>query len=133
MKIKQLCTIGALAFYSLSFGNSITGTMLQDTVHSNVPVVGKRGNPKANLPEAFPDSTHFNLNIPVELLDGGNFSLDIFDNMGCKALSVFAGELHDGYYVFSVNLEALQEGIYYYRLTTADGDITRELRISRCL
>ncbi len=133
MKIRQLCTIGALAFYSLSFGNSLNGIVLRDTAHSNVPVVGKRGNPKANLPEAFQDSTHFNLNIPVELLDTGNFSLDIFDNKGCKIMSVFAGELHDGYYVFPVDLEVLQEGIYYYRLTAADGDITRELRVSRCL
>jgi hypothetical protein len=145
MKINLLCTIGALAFYGLSFGQSafldagserLVGNQQgnfsigESTDKCASKTVGKWGDLTATLYDAFSRPAQSTLNIPFELSNNSVVSLDILDQAGNPVVAVFAGELHDGYYVFSVNYKLLKEGAYSCRLATEKGQIIREINMN---
>ena len=68
-----------------------------------------------NFPNPFNPSTKINLDLPVN----SNVSLDIYNLVGEKVLSVYKGAQEAGNHTYDVNGSDLSSGIYVYRLTVA--------------
>ncbi len=73
-----------------------------------------------NYPNPFNPSTKISFDLPVN----SNISLDIYNLVGEKVMSVFKGELEAGSHTYNVNGSELSSGIYVYRLTVAAEDGT---------
>lgn len=71
---------------------------------------------KQNYPNPFNPST----TIPVSISEFQRVKVDIYDITGRLVQSVFDGNLSNGNYALSVNLERFASGVYMYRLQTND-------------
>lgn len=68
-----------------------------------------------NFPNPFNPSTKISFSLPVN----SNVSLDIYNLIGEKVMTVYDGELEAGTHSYEVNGADLSSGIYIYRLTSA--------------
>jgi hypothetical protein len=73
-----------------------------------------------NYPNPFNPSTKISFDLPVN----SNISLDIYNLVGEKVMSIYKGELEAGNHTYNVNGSDLSSGIYVYRLTVAAEDGT---------
>lgn len=90
---------------------------------------GEAGRPDVRRLSVFPNPVSSSLSVSFSLLAGGYVTLDLFDLTGRKVSTVFSGDLHDGDYSMPANVEALPDGLYLCRLTTAGGSLTQKIRV----
>jgi hypothetical protein len=76
-----------------------------------------------NVPNPFNPSTV----VSFELSERGRISLEIYDVLGQRVKTLFAGEMERGIHRQSVSLSGKSSGIYFLRITTSKGSITRKM------
>jgi hypothetical protein len=90
-------------------------------------------NPQEEIPQSFALSQNypnpFNpiTNFRFRISDFGFVSLKVFDLLGREIATLVNGEKKAGKYEITFNAENLPSGIYFYRLHTADGMITKKM------
>ncbi|MDP2983548.1 MAG: CehA/McbA family metallohydrolase [Candidatus Latescibacter sp.] len=76
-----------------------------------------------NVPNPFNPSTV----VSFELPERGRVSLEIYDILGQRVKILFAGELERGIHRLSVSLAGKSSGLYFLRLTSSHGTLTRKM------
>jgi PKD repeat protein len=77
----------------------------------------------------YPNPSKGQVNIAVELVQAENMVISIHNMLGQEVQSVHNGQLHSK--VFNVNVENLNEGVYFVRFNTATQTITRKIVVSK--
>ena len=76
---------------------------------------------KTNLAPAYPNPFNPTVTLPVEIAQGGIFSLRIYDILGREAASIFNGRLEPGRFEFVWQASELATGRYIAVLQASDG------------
>ena len=69
---------------------------------------------------AYPNPANTNITIPVVSDGNWNVDLNLFDITGKKVKAIYTGEI-SGNRDFTFNVNDLENGIYFYKITTAEG------------
>ena len=80
-----------------------------------------------NYPNPFNPSTWMRFELPHD----GFARLDVYDLLGRRVDTVFAGQLQAGSHAYSWDAGRFSSGVYMYRLTTDTGSATRILTVLR--
>jgi uncharacterized protein (TIGR02145 family) len=78
-----------------------------------------------NYPNPFNSSTNISFSLPV----GVFVSLKVFDLLGREVAVVLSEDLTAGSYTRKWNADGLSGGVYFYRLTTPNGSITKAMMV----
>ncbi len=78
-----------------------------------------------NYPNPFNPSTNINFGLP----EAGDVSLKVYDMLGREVATLFEGVKSQGYHSIQFNASALASGIYFYRLITNSGSISRKMTL----
>lgn len=90
---------------------------------------GAYGTSSVFLGQNYPNPFDFYTRIPFEVRKPGPVSLTVLTLDGREVRSLLADELTPGEYVVSLDGSGLSGGVYYYRLKTTSGLITRKLLV----
>lgn len=95
------------------------------TYESILPVVvisidGIAENQGVRVGEAYPNPADNTVNIPVYISVNSEIKLQLFDLTGKVVADVFNGRV-TGSRVFKIDVSALNEGLYFYKLTDSEG------------
>jgi hypothetical protein len=80
-----------------------------------------------NYPNPFNPTT----NISITLPDKDYITINIFNSIGKKISTLFAGELSEGFHNFTFNGENLASGIYFYSVNSKYGTCTKKMVLLR--
>ena len=80
-----------------------------------------------NYPNPFNPSTTIEFALPVS----GKYSLKIFDILGQEVASLINGELNGGMHKITFNAKQLASGMYIYRLTGNNVNITKKMMLMK--
>jgi len=78
-----------------------------------------------NYPNPFNPSTVINYQLPSL----SNVSLSVYNISGKEVKSLVNGKQEAGYYTFELNASDLSSGIYFYRLTTDNFNVTKRMML----
>lgn len=76
-----------------------------------------------NYPNPFNPTTQIRFSMPMRSV----VSLKIYDLMGKELVTILEGEVHAGRHEKEFSADALSTGVYFYRLTTGAGTLTRKM------
>lgn len=79
------------------------------------------------MPNPCKDQTTINFTLPTT----SNIQLSVFDLMGKQVALVANTDFASGTHSISLNTEQLKSGLYFYRLKTPVGTITRKLQVTK--
>ncbi len=85
----------------------------------------------ATLNQNRPNPASKNTIISFSLSDDGPVSINLFDQSGKKVRELINTSMHAGNYTYDLNVNELEEGIYYYTLNTRDASSSRKLVVTR--
>jgi hypothetical protein len=80
-----------------------------------------------NYPNPFNPSTTIEFALPVS----GKYSLKIFDILGQEVASLINGELNGGMHKITFNAQQFASGMYIYRLTGNNVNITKKMMLMK--
>jgi hypothetical protein len=78
-----------------------------------------------NYPNPFNPATKIRFGLPKET----GFSLVVYDVLGRRLATLADGRRPAGLYTVTFDASKLKSGVYYYRLSTPEGDITRSMTL----
>lgn len=114
-------------FFQSTKGLATMSTKLQPTsVNINPLVEGTNG---VKLEQNFPNPLKDTSVIQFELSETINISLDIFDAAGRHIRNLVNGQHQQGIHQSQLDGSALSNGMYYYRLETSKGILTRKFSV----
>jgi beta-glucosidase len=68
--------------------------------------------------DVVPPASH---EVKINIASAGPVTVDIYDMVGKKAASAYSGVLHRGAYVLTPNASRLSQGLYFLKITAANG------------
>jgi len=80
-----------------------------------------------NYPNPFNPSTTINFAIALD----GHVGLNVYDVSGRLVATVMDKNLKAGTYTVTFNADKLATGVYFYKLSTSSGEMTRKMVIIR--
>ncbi|MCA1750354.1 MAG: T9SS type A sorting domain-containing protein [Cryomorphaceae bacterium] len=95
---------------------------------STVSVENTTGMNALNL---FPNPTSGILNVEFDLTDAQTTQIDIFDVAGKRVLSKALGTMGAGYHMSTIDMSAMQPGVYVINFTTEQGTEARKLMLTK--
>jgi glycosidase len=90
-----------------------------------------------NYPNPFNPSTHFTFQVADVAVKSGSssgtelVSLKVFDMLGREVANVLSRQLQPGTYTVSWDAGSLSSGVYFYRLTTSSGSLSKKMMLLR--
>lgn len=96
-----------------------------------ISAIGEVGHPLADELTIFPNPVADKLTVAFSLLENSPVSVQIIDLMGQRVANVFQGDMHDGNYTLSANVEDLPTGLYFVQIATQGGTLTQKVLVSR--
>lgn len=85
-----------------------------------ISVVGINEEQNIELGNAYPNPANQTINIPVYAGDKSDIQLDLLDVTGKIVHNVYSGEVSSNR-IFEVDISSLEQGMYFYRITTSQG------------
>lgn len=79
----------------------------------------------------FPNPTSGILNVEFDLTDAQTTQIDIFDVAGKRILSKSLGTMAAGYHMSTIDMSAMQPGVYVINFTTEQGTEARKLMLTK--
>lgn len=98
-------------------GNCIRTNVLPVVI---ISVVGLNDKESIGIGTAYPNPADQSVNIPVFANQNSSIELALFDITGKKVRDIYSGNL-SGNKVFSLNVNDLREGLYFYKIRTSSG------------
>jgi hypothetical protein len=83
------------------------------------------------LKQNYPNPFNPNTTIEIQLPESGYISLDVFNSLGERVNRIFNGYIDSGSHKFNFNASGLNSGVYFYRLHTNKGMLTRKMTLLR--
>jgi hypothetical protein len=80
-----------------------------------------------NFPNPMEDLTHIVYSLP----ENTSLEISLFDMTGKLVFVLYRGQNRKGIYEFDWNAGNLQNGVYYLRIQTPDGLVSKKIMISR--
>ncbi len=77
----------------------------------------------------YPNPAKDNTTITYRLTETNNVSLDVFDNLGKKVITLDQGEKTPGKYNINLNTNKLSAGIYTYKLNVGNKSVSKKMNI----
>jgi hypothetical protein len=119
---------GVLVFDAQVYGEQNQST---EIVYYGPPMVGIAENlplpVSTSLTSAYPNPFNSQVKLAFNIDHPGRVMLDIFDIAGRKVQSLIDGDLAAGRYQTTWNADNFASGMYFYRLTVADNQVTKKM------
>lgn len=90
-----------------------------DTPETGLAVPEKTERNNIILGGIFPNPASTTIEIPLDVKDSGNITLEVFSSTGKLVRTLYNRNLSAGRHLLSSNIEELSDGVYYLRLVTA--------------
>ena len=83
------------------------------------------------LSQNYPNPFSFTTVIPFKTNASGNVTLTVYNTQGQEIRRLIDGQLPSGDHSVNFNTFNLQSGIYFYKLSTPNGELTRKMLLNK--
>lgn len=116
-------------FVNVGFATGDTATMAA-AIHNFFATIGVgENNSRVTSMSAFPNPATDNVQIDFELTQNSDVTLQIVNTLGQIVRETQMGEVAQGKHTTNVSVSDLEAGVYFFRITTAEGVVARQVVI----
>lgn len=122
-------TYNSVGVYTVILTATLGNCTMNDTIVINVGIDGIGNNALDQAIELFPNPTSGQLNVNINFEQAQDISLMVYNTIGEAVRTTNEKDVTNASYLLDLSTEA--EGVYFVRLSTADGSITHRIVVTR--